>query len=165
MLPFKRSLREPGDWPSWLGWLVVVLAGLTWPLWGGFRLAQSVRFWLVVRRARGNQCTLANDGIEVSVNGGPAQSVSWSELAAARWLERLVDAPDFDEERLAVSLRRSGLALSEGSGDLQAIFKELARRGAQPRVIDGGKGWNMLDGLLMLAWWAVVLVIALVVWG
>ena len=125
----------------------------------------SVRFWLIVRRARGSKCTLSNDGIEVSINGGPAESVSWAELAKARWVEHLEPDAGFDMEWLAVSIPRRRLALSEQSGDLRAIFDELARRGTKPRLAYGGKSWNMADGLFSLVWWVVVLVVALVIWG
>jgi hypothetical protein len=156
---------ELENWAPWKVWLVVLLAGIAWPLWAGFRLAQTTRFWLIVRQARGSRCALSNDGIAVSINGGPARHVSWPELANARWVEHLEPDVGWQAERLAVSIRSKRLALSEQSGDLRAIFKELARRGVEPRLVNGGKGWNRADGLFSLAWWVVALVVAFVVWG
>ena len=155
---------EPRDSGAWKAWGLILLGGIAWPLWAGLRLLRSARFWRTVRRARSSKCTLADGGIEVSVRGGAAQFVPWPELGRADWRVHVEPAPDFDVERLAVEIPEKGLALSEASGDLAAIVEELARRGEPPRLADGGKGWTSVDGLFALAWWAAVLVAALLLW-
>ena len=156
--------EDPADGARGKVVLAVVVAVVTWPAWAGFRLAMSIRFGRVVHRARGNRCTLLSDGIEVRKNGGPAQHVSWQELAEARWLEHLEPDAGFDRERLAVSIARKGLALSDEAGDLRGILEELARRGVKPRLGNGGRGSSMGDGPLWLVW-LIGGAVAIVVWG
>jgi hypothetical protein len=96
-------------------------------------------------------------------NAGPAQYVSWQELAEARWLKHQEDA-EFNEERYAVSIPRKGLALSDEAGDLQEIVEELARRGVKPHLGNGGRDFGMMDGFAWLVW-LVGGAAAIVVWG
>jgi hypothetical protein len=142
------------DRPTWKV-VLLVAAIVSWPVVAIVRLVQSIRFRRIAHQAHGWTWVSSSHGIEATRRDGPTLELSWGDLARAHWVVHRKPEMGWDEQCFALSIPEKGVALSDNGGDLQMVLDELARRGVEPRLANGGKGFGTGDGLLAFVWMVI----------